>query len=73
MHLIGASAKKGKFAYCSYVPVVIRLVNQRWLGKHGLQAQFIANKPGDTTAGRDNRILKLAPAETDRGEDLVFL
>src|SRR6266496_950569 len=58
-----------EFAKHPELPVVIRLVNQRRFREHAFKTQLVAEKPDDTAARSNYRILVNATAKADDAED----
>lgn len=70
--VIGAKACEVKLTYDPQVPVVTGLINERGPGKNRLETELIVKDPNNTAAWRNRRILKLAPAQANYREDLLF-
>ena len=55
--IVSAKAGEVKLADDPQVPVVIGLINQRRLGKNGLEAELVAKQPDNAAAWCDGRVL----------------
>ena len=71
--VVSPKAGEVKLAENSKLPIVIGLINQRRLGKNGLEAELVAKHPDNTTTRSDGRVLIKSPAQSNDCKNLVFL
>src|SRR6266404_2304990 len=71
--VIGAEAFVKQISEDAKFPIIPGIINQSRFWKDAFQTQVVGEKPDDTTAGSNYRILVKREAPSDHGKNFVFL
>src|SRR2546425_12836692 len=72
-YIVGAETLVNQISEDAKFPIITGIINQRRLWKDAFQTQVVGEKPDDTTAGRNYRILIKREAHSDHRKHFVFL